>query len=750
MINKILYDFEGFRVDTHQRCLWRDEDIVSLTPKAFETLLVLIRNNGNVVTKDAILDEVWKDTFVEEATLAQNISTLRKTLAKYDKDTEFITTIPRRGYRFVVDVTEINADEEVLVLEKHSVTHIVAEQEQIHDSVETAVAHQTVPQPSSFANKKLLIGLPLAIVTLLVIGVIAIPYFSRSNAFYDTKFEKFQVNNLLSSGNINSVMASPDGKYIATFERKATGDTISLKQVQDGNIIEVLPNSDLHIIGTTFSPKGDYIYYSAYNRNSTVTPKYGKLYKIPILGGASQEILNDIDSPVAISNDNQKIAFIRNNLDEKQSVLITADTDGSNEKKLAVRELVKGFSTVGLSFSPDDRFISSVISDQDDEKLPTKIVLVGSENGEVKPLTTQNWLWIGKTVWLKDGSGMAFVAYGAESPNLTDEIWFVSYPEGEAKVITNGIKGVNGVSLTNDSNSLIASKINRITSSYVAPFDDLENAVELDKTADEVSPLQLGTDWTNDEKIVFAKTQNGNADIWIMDSDGKNQKQLTSEKSAEYIPKVSADGKYVFFLSNRNGSNSIWRMTIEGKNAKEIVKGKSLFAPTLSPNNDAIYYSAKASDKQYNVLWKADFDGNNAKEVTSFRTYGGKISSDGKYVFCFYPDTTKDPNDIAQPIKLTVLSTKDFKVVKQFASLTTKNLPKVEWQQDSKSFLILKRQNGISKLLVQELENKEPKVLKEWNDESVYQIAISKDGKKLFFEKGKEVNSVIQLKDISD
>ena len=110
MSNKTLtlYEFDEFRVDTNQKCLWHADRLVSLTPKAFETLLVLIKHRGEIVGKDVLLDEVWADTFVEESTLSQNILTLRKTLAAYKKDTQFIVTVPRRGYRFVVDVREIS------------------------------------------------------------------------------------------------------------------------------------------------------------------------------------------------------------------------------------------------------------------------------------------------------------------------------------------------------------------------------------------------------------------------------------------------------------------------------------------------------------------------------------------------------------------------------------------------------------------------------------------------------------------
>lgn len=94
----------------------RSGQLVSLTPKALETLIVLVKNCGVVVSKNYLLDEVWADTFVEEATLVQNISTLRKTLGENDGK-RFIETIPRRGYRFVMEVKELTSTQQLVKFE---------------------------------------------------------------------------------------------------------------------------------------------------------------------------------------------------------------------------------------------------------------------------------------------------------------------------------------------------------------------------------------------------------------------------------------------------------------------------------------------------------------------------------------------------------------------------------------------------------------------------------------------------------
>lgn len=97
-------DFGPFRLDRESKVLLRGQTIVPLTPKAFETLSVLVQNRGTVMSKDQLIQAVWPDTFVEESNLAQHISVLRKTLGQNGNETTYIETVSKRGYRFVAEV----------------------------------------------------------------------------------------------------------------------------------------------------------------------------------------------------------------------------------------------------------------------------------------------------------------------------------------------------------------------------------------------------------------------------------------------------------------------------------------------------------------------------------------------------------------------------------------------------------------------------------------------------------------------
>ena len=104
---KHTYTFDSFVLDVEEQVLLRDGRMVPLTPKVFETLLLLVQNQGSVVSKQTILNTIWPDVFVEESNITFNITKLRKALGDNKKPPIYIETVPRRGYRFKTEVREI-------------------------------------------------------------------------------------------------------------------------------------------------------------------------------------------------------------------------------------------------------------------------------------------------------------------------------------------------------------------------------------------------------------------------------------------------------------------------------------------------------------------------------------------------------------------------------------------------------------------------------------------------------------------
>jgi DNA-binding winged helix-turn-helix (wHTH) protein/tetratricopeptide (TPR) repeat protein len=112
-ISPRFFNFGPFSLDLTERRLLRTGEEIPLTPKAFDTLVMLVQNSGHLVEKDELLKRIWPETFVEEATLAQNIFTLRRALGGSDGE-QYIQTVTKRGYRFVATVTKV-MDESVTV-----------------------------------------------------------------------------------------------------------------------------------------------------------------------------------------------------------------------------------------------------------------------------------------------------------------------------------------------------------------------------------------------------------------------------------------------------------------------------------------------------------------------------------------------------------------------------------------------------------------------------------------------------------
>jgi TolB-like protein/DNA-binding winged helix-turn-helix (wHTH) protein len=139
-----LYEFGPFRLEPGERKLWRNDEPVALTPKAFDTLVLLVRNSGHLLEKEELVRALWPDSFVEEGNLSNNVFVLRKALGE---DPQYIETIPRRGYRFVGAVRQLPSAKKAL-----------GEQREFASDALTTPAQTLLPQTTPTAEPGVFAG----------------------------------------------------------------------------------------------------------------------------------------------------------------------------------------------------------------------------------------------------------------------------------------------------------------------------------------------------------------------------------------------------------------------------------------------------------------------------------------------------------------------------------------------------------------------------------------------------------------
>lgn len=186
---KHFYEFGRFRVNVAERLLLRDQEIVPLTPKVFDILLMLVENSGHIVSKDVLMKKVWPDSFVEEGNLTQNVSMLRKALSEGQNGNQYIETIARRGYRFIASVRAM--DEETILAHQSSEMiepkpaglngyHKIVETASPSFSAQSESAIQQAPAASRFsawlARRKVA---ALAALSIFVVAAIALVYIAN-------------------------------------------------------------------------------------------------------------------------------------------------------------------------------------------------------------------------------------------------------------------------------------------------------------------------------------------------------------------------------------------------------------------------------------------------------------------------------------------------------------------------------------------------------------------------------------------
>jgi len=554
-------------------------------------------------------------------------------------------------------------------------------------------------------------------------------------------FQNMKVTKLTSTGKVTIAAISPEGKYVVHAVDDGGVESLWVRQVATSSNVQIVAPAEASYRGITFSADGNYIFYVLNEKNSPISI----VYQLPILGGVPRKLLEDIDSSMTLSPDGKRFAFVRNYPSKRESSLLIANSDGSNEQTLATRKDSDAFrwgSRVGPAWSPDGKVIACPTRSggNNSNDVYETVIAVSVEGGAEKAITTQKWESVEQVTWLNDGSGLILAAED-QAPNSSGQIWHLSYPGGEVRKVTNDLNDYTGVSITADANALVTVQSVTLGDLWVAPNGDASKARKI--SSNRSIDRSTVTSWTPDGRIVYTSRVSGHSDIYITNADGSGQKQLTSNAKDNYIPAVTPDGRYIVFTSDRTGKSHIWRMDIDGGNVKQLTNGATREEdPSCSPDSQWVFYAA--SGPSQTNLWRVSIDGGNAVQLTEppLFYYISFVSPDGKQIVCNINDLN------LRKYRVAILPIEGGQPTKFFDLPRTVSLPSpVRWSPDGRSLVYIDTRDGVSNLWSQPLDGGQPKQLTDFKSELIGDFAWSRDGRQLALTRGTVTNDAIMISD---
>nr|MBA3441042.1 protein kinase [Pyrinomonadaceae bacterium] len=426
-------------------------------------------------------------------------------------------------------------------------------------------------------------GAMIAFITLVISGIsFGLYKLINANKPAAPSFETMKIAKLSFTGKATNAAISLDGRYVVHTVDEGGEQSLWIRQVATLSTVKIVPPAEVVYRGATFSPDGDYVYYVMFERNNLVTT----LYQVPVLGGTPRRVIDGVDSVVTFSPDGKHLAFVRNYADWEETALIVANTDGTGEQKLATRkqpDSLKRGNAIGPAWSPDGKTIACVVRGFAGGSSDT-VIEVEVEGGAEKSLTSQRWSNAGQVAWLGNGSGL-IIAAAAEQSSGVSQLWYVSRQGGRVHRVTNDPNSYQGVSLTKDFSTLATVQSERISDVWVASMENSSRATQITSGSG-----KSAASWTSDGRIVYSSNAGGNDDVWMMNADGTDQKQLTTHPGADRHPSVCSGGRYVVFTYERAGSSNIWRMDLNGGNLKQLTNGRSERFPLCSPDGQWVIF----------------------------------------------------------------------------------------------------------------------------------------------------------------
>ena len=561
-------------------------------------------------------------------------------------------------------------------------------------------------------------------------------------------FTRLKITRITASGKASNAAISPDGKYIVHVVTDGGLQALELRQVSTNTNQEILAPADVAYSGLTFSKDGNYIYYVMRDRANPVSA----LYRKPVLGGEATKIVTDIQSHASLSPDGSRLAFLRFDTTSAEVTVMIANSDGSAEQRIGSRRLPDLYRE--LAWSPDGRVIAlSTLTFKGNYH--GGLVEIPVSGGAEKPLTPQTWFQIENVAWLGNGTGLVISA--VEQSFGQRQLFYVAYPGGEVRPVTNDLNDYNVISITADSNSLVTVQRQVTTNIWVAPV--YANALSAPQKGvpaiDHSRARQItsggskldgydGLAWTPDGRLTYSSTASGSVDVWIMQPDGSAQKQLTSAVPGSIYhthanQTLSPDGRYLVFTSDRvTGVLHIWRMDFGGGNLKQMTNGSGETYAQITPDGRFVIYA----ELNTRTLSKVPIDGGEARSLTDINEGRPAISPDGKLIaFRYQPEPGK-------AYQIAVMSAEGGPVLKSLEAAATAETRQLSWTPDGRALVYLDTRGGVSNLWSQPVDGGQAVQLTDFKADRIYGFDFSPDGKWLGISRGNASTDVVLFNNV--
>jgi Tol biopolymer transport system component/DNA-binding winged helix-turn-helix (wHTH) protein len=692
--------FGEFTVDCEQKVLLRNDNPLPLAPKVFDTLLILVDNGGRIVEKEELMSRLWPDSFVEESNLTVNIQQLRKALGDNARQPRFIETVARRGYRFIA---EVNGKSAPIATKTEAAT--------------SAALSLAAPWRSY---------LSIVALAVLVVGSIAIVWWfaqlrhavSGSSApILSTPFksEKF------ATGGIVRAVITPDGKYVAYTGETQGKETVWLRELETSENIQIVPPTDEQYLGLAISHDGNSLYFV---RKTLTDPPVAAIYRIMTFGGIPVRITEKTEGTVSVSPDDKKLAFTRCNYqnDDFCSLMIV-DADGKNERKLLTRQ--RPIRLSGTQFSPDGKSIAFASGQSWNGGSDFRLMRLDLASGAENQISPKTFFEISNLKWLPDGDGLFLTARENHDGRL--RIWHVSTATGESRALTKDATDYISLSLDKAADKMIATHVSNTFHLYLARIDDAGNPKSL-------AVARTGVAFAPDGKIVY---EGNDGDIWTINRDGGEQRQLTNNSFSDVLPRMSPDGHYIFFTSNRSGSTQVWRMNGDGSNQIQITKQEGGYPAFITPDGKWVYFESGL----HQTLWRVSTEGGDETDVSKGEVRNPAFSPDGELVAYFF----RTAND--KRLKIGVMSLETRTILKTFSLPDdTFDQGRIAWMSDNRSFYYVIINRSQNSLWRRSFDNDNPpQLIANLGNEEISGFALAPDENTIAFIRGRWIHDAVLI-----